>query len=225
MSGRAGGGRLPYGRAGGKVKNIARLKLQPFTGATVQNKTAAGGYAEIAVVEPFGTGSIVVQVGVSGYAGISMVPFGSDGKKLTEDLYFIDEPTIQTQAILATHLYITSPTHQVIVNLPGIADENRIEKKVDISAGNAETCQAIGEQLLEKWGRTQRSVSGEVDLVVTTKFKQKMRVWVPSANIDEFMPLQKKEHNIVDERTRLTLGDIILNESEYLARVLRDAGL
>jgi hypothetical protein len=224
MSGRAGGGRLPYGRAGGKVKNIARLKLQPFTGATVQNKTAAGGYAEIAV-EPFGTGSIVVQVGVSGYAGISMVPFGSDGKKLTEDLYFIDEPTIQTQAILATHLYITSPTHQVIVNLPGIADENRIEKKVDISAGNAETCQAIGEQLLEKWGRTQRSVSGEVDLVVTTKFKQKMRVWVPSANIDEFMPLQKKEHNIVDERTRLTLGDIILNESEYLARVLRDAGL
>jgi hypothetical protein len=247
MSGRAGGGRLPYGRAGGKVKNIARLKLQPFTGATVQNKTAAGGYAEIAVVEPFGTGSIVVQVGVSGYAELaiepfgvgsrvidvvpggyghlSIEPFGEDSRKLTEDLYFIDEPTIQTQAILATHLYITSPTHQVIVSLPGIADENRIEKKVDIGAGNAETCQAIGEQLLEKWGRTQRSLSGEVDLVVTTKFKQKMRVWVPSANIDEFMPLQKKEHNIVDERTRLTLGDIILNESEYLARVLRDAGL
>ncbi len=216
--------RTAYDRGGSAATPLVDLKIEAFSGLAIQNKTADGGYAEL-TIESFGVGSRVVDVIPGGYGQLTIEPFGQGSAKLTEDLYFIDNPTIQTQAILATHLYITSPTHQVIVSLPGIADENRIEKLVNIGAGNAETCQAIGEQLLEKWGRTQRSVSGEVDLVVTTKFKQKMRVWVPSANIDEFMALQKKEHNIVDERTRLTLGDIILNESEYLARVLRDAGL
>lgn len=222
MSGRAGGGRLPYGRAGGRTRSMASLQLVAFSGGAIQHETAAGGYPELQI-EPFGTGSRVIEVVDGGYGVITgLEAFGADSYKLTEDLYFIDEPTIETQGLLANRIYVESPTHSAMVETPGVADENRIERRVPIEAGNEETCQVVGERLLEKWGRSQRSVSGDVDLVVTTKFREKMRVWVPAANIDEFMPLQKKEHDIAAQKTRLTLGDIMVGDNELIARIMSE---
>ncbi len=222
MSGRAGGGRLPYGRAGGRTRSMASLQLEAFSGGAIQHETAAGGYPELQI-EPFGTSSRVVEVvHDGGYGQLQIEPFGGASQKLTEDLCFIDQPSIQTQGILATHLLLISPTHTVEVGLEGIPIENRIEQVVEIDEGNEEILTQTGQLLLEKWGRPQISVTGVVDLVVTTHFRSMLRVWVPSANIDEFMPLQKKEHDIAAQTTRLTLGDLIVGQDEYLARILRE---
>lgn len=222
LTNRGPSNRTASGRPYGAAKSIALLRLEAFSGGAIQHETAAGGYPEL-TIEPFGTGSRVVEVvHDAGYGQLTIEPFGGASQKLTEDLYFIDEPTVENQRLLANRIYVESPTHSVMVETPGVADENRIERKVPIEAGNEETCQVVGERLLEKWGRSQRSVSGDVDLVVTTKFREKMRVWVPAANIDEFMPLQKKEHDIAAQKTRLTLGDIIVGDNELIARIMSE---
>lgn len=218
---RAGYGRAPYGRSAGSQK-LATLKLEAFTGKTVQNKSVAGGFAELKLEAFVGTAKAAILVRDGGFGLLKIEPFGDVATKYTEDLYFIDQPSIQTQGILATHLLLISPTHTVEVGLEGIPIENRIEQVVEIDEGNEEILTQTGQLLLEKWGRPQISVTGVVDLVVTTHFRSMLRVWVPSANIDEFMPLQKKEHDIAAQTTRLTLGDLIVGQDEYLARILRE---
>ena len=38
--------------------------------------------------------------------------------------------------------------------------------------------------------------------------------------LDEYMPVQKLEHDIINQITRVTAGDLILSDEELLARIL-----
>ncbi len=218
MPGRIATGRYSLGRSNyAHIKAIAVIRFLPF-GDGVKT-LPGGGFAEVEF-EAFGAG-VVVDYFDGGIAQIKFEPFGG-GYKATEDLYFIDEPTILIQPVIATHITVRSPTHEYTSSLPDIPTENRIEREMVIEEGNEAVCKMIGEAVLEKWGRTQRSISGTTDLVVTTRFRQKMRIWIPVANIDEFMILQKKEHDIFNNTTRVTLGDVILSEHEIIARMMSE---
>lgn len=139
-------------------------------------------------------------------------------------LQFIDFPDIQTQGPQATHITVRAKgttTEYTAVISPEPPAANKIERLVEIESGTQAQCQKVAEQLLERWGREQRSVSGTVDLIVTLRFDQKIRVKCLPAGIDEEMILQKKEHDVLgNPSTRVTLGDIILSDDELLARVL-----
>lgn len=97
------------------------------------------------------------------------------GEKIIEGLYFIDEPLISIQGILATHVTVKSPTHNYTASLLGIADEERIDRFVNIDEGDSAVCQEIAETLLAKWGREQLSVSGKLPLNLSLNFKEEVR--------------------------------------------------
>jgi hypothetical protein len=83
-------------------------------------------------------------------------------------------------------------------------------------------CQNIAEQLIARWGAEQKSVTGKIPLNLTLDLKQKIHVQIAEAGIDEEMILQKKEHDLNAGTTTLTLGDIILDDAELIARIIDD---
>ncbi len=216
--------RQPYSRGMRRAGSFAVLRLEAFVGGVLQHESILdAGFVEIGL-ESFGSDSTIVQyVRDSGFITIELEPFGDQSIKASEDLYFIDEPVVEFQGRMATHVMVISPTHRYESALEDIALENKIERRVTIDVGDEEICKLTGERLLQKWGRAQRSVTGNVKLVVTTKFREKVRVWIPAANIiNEYMILQRKVHDIGTVRTTLVLGDLILGEEEHLARVLQE---
>ena len=221
FSNRSPSNRSAGNRSAGIIFLWGDLRLEAFTGDYYQHQKLPGGFAELNF-QAFGEDYIIVMIVAGGFAELNLQAFGEQATKLTEDLYFIDEPVIEFQGRIATHVIVKSPTAEYTSALPNIAKENMIERKVNIEVGNVTTCREVGERLLEKWGRNQRSITGNVPIVVTTKFKEKMRIWVPVANIDEYMILQRKVHDLATGKTTITVGDIILSEEEHLARVLQE---
>jgi len=140
----------------------------------------------------------------------------------TEDLYFIEEPQIRTQGVIATHVTVRSPSAEYTAEIPLTPAENTIERLVEIKEGNADTCQAVAEGLLDRWGREQLSITGRVPLVVTLRFKELVKVFISSAEIDGDYILQRKEHNLSQFETRVTVGDIILSDDELIARIMEE---
>lgn len=139
-------------------------------------------------------------------------------------LLFVEAPRVETQGPSATHVTVrvkgTTTEYTAVAN-PAPPPEKITERLIEIESGTVAQCQEVAERLLERWGREQRSVSGTVDLIVTLKYQQKVRVKHPPAGIDEEMILQKKEHDVLgSQTTHVTLGDIILSDDELLARVL-----
>lgn len=142
-----------------------------------------------------------------------------------EILYFLENPGVETQAPQANEITVRSPTasHTATTDPAPTADE-KIQKIVEIDEGSQLVCQAVAEELIKRWGKEQITVSGPVDLTVTTQFKRELRTVVNEANIDDTLILQKKNHDVTGGVTELTLGDINLDESELLARILDDMG-
>jgi hypothetical protein len=157
------------------------------------------------------------------YAIVRITATG-DGFLQTERLYFIDEPTITTQGILATHITVRSPIAEATATVtPAPPAENTIERLVKIRENyNAAMCQAVAEELLSIWGREQLSIVGRVPLVVTLRFKEYAKVFVPSINLDDELILQRKEHNLETFETTVTLGDIIMSEGDLLSRIIEE---
>ncbi len=220
-------------------------------------------------------------------------------------LYFMDDPSVNTQGPLATHVTVESPTHDALVShaeiwavgaavtfdhtdnlvtsaghglsdgdiimlgtdaaLPAELDsytlyyvrdaaantlrvaltdggvavaftddgtgphafhpvdhERVVERVMDIDSGDADVCRAVAEALIDRWGHEQASVSGKVTMAVTIRFDRKVRVIIPEAGLNADMIPQRKEHDIVDQSTTVTVGDIILGDAELLARILDD---
>ena len=135
-------------------------------------------------------------------------------------LYFLEAPNVQIRGPQATHITVQSPTNEYTASLGGITDDKKIERLVEIDEGNAGNCQVVAEQLLARWGREQVSVSGAVNLAVTLSFREEVKIIIPEANINQGMVLQKKEHDVTGARTIVTCGDIILGDTELLARIL-----
>jgi len=144
------------------------------------------------------------------------------GAKTSEHLYFIEEPQIQIQEYAATHVTVKSPDASYTASLPDIVDERRVDRLVEIDAGDEEVCQEIAEELLSRWGREQVTIYGSVPFTVVLTFKQKVRIVIPSAGMDEELILQRKEHVLETYITNITCGDIMLSDDELLARLLEN---
>ena len=137
-------------------------------------------------------------------------------------LYFIDEPSVQTQPPIATHVTVKSPTHSYIASLEGVSSDQRVDKKITIASGNTAICKVVAERLLERWGTEQVSITGKVAFNVGLRFKEKVKVIIPTAGINGDYILQRKAHNLADFSTVVVVGDIILSEEELVARILQD---
>jgi len=143
-----------------------------------------------------------------------------------QTLYFLEEPDVNTEGPKANSVTVKSPTAEYTANTdPAPNPDELIERTIEIDEGDQATCQEIAEALVDRWGKEQKSVSGNVNLTVTLKFKEKVHVIVPESGIDEDMPLQKKEHDVTGRTTIVTCGDIILSDDELLARILDEMGV
>ncbi len=174
----------------------------------------------VVVITATGAGVIVNAKGAS-KAVVDIIALAG-GKRLAEDLYFIEEPQIRTQGVIATHVTVRSPSAEYTAEIALTPAENTIERLVEIKEGNADTCQAVAEGLLDRWGREQLSITGRVPLVVTLRFKELVKVFISSAEIDGDYILQRKEHNLSQFETRVTVGDIILSDDELIARIMEE---
>lgn len=141
-----------------------------------------------------------------------------------EILYFLDNPSVETQAPQANEVTVRSDTDSYTATTNPTPDE-RIQRIVEIDEGDASVCQAVAEKLIDRWGEEQITVSGPIDLTVTIKFERELKTIVSEANIDGTMILQKKAHNVTGGITNVTLGNIQLSDSELLARILDDLGV
>ncbi len=136
-------------------------------------------------------------------------------------LYFLEEPRVDSRGPIATHVYVESDTHAASANVtpePPAADW--LERAVTIREGDATVCQEVADRLLERWSEEQISVSGKIPLTVTLSFRERINIVIPQAGIDEEMILQRKVHDLEDFSTTVTLGDIMLSDSELLSRIL-----
>lgn len=131
-------------------------------------------------------------------------------------LNFLAEPSVTVRAPVATHVTVKSPTNSYTADT---SEATKIERIVQIVTGDEAVCQSIAEELIVRWGRQQVSVSGVIPLDVRLKFKEKIHIKIPQAGIDEPLTLQRKEHDIIGETTSIVCGDIILDDSELIARI------
>jgi len=179
------------------------------------------GGSEVAVIIKYDGGGEEPD-GVGGTVAIVYIRTDSGGEHAGEDLYFLDEPNIQRQGVMATHVTVESPTATYTASTAGTPAEDAIERLIKINEGDEVTCESVAEELLARWGKEQVSISGKVPFTVTLRFKEVVRVFNDAADIDGKYILQRKEHDLSSFETRVTLGDIILSDSELLARIMEE---
>lgn len=140
-----------------------------------------------------------------------------------EIFYFLEEPQIERGAMQANSITVKSDTaeYTATTDPPPSADE-LIETEISIEEGDEATCQAVAEKLIEKWGKEPLTITGPVNLTVTLKFKEKIRIVIPTNEIDDYFIVQKKTHYVTENTTEIVAGDIMLDENELLARILSE---
>ena len=137
--------------------------------------------------------------------------------------YFIKEPKVKTNGPQANKITVRSPSAEYTATTdPAPNPDKVIERVVEIDEGDATTREIVAKALIDRWGREQKSISGQINLTVTLKFKEKMKLVNNSINLDEEMVLQKKQHDVTGRKTDITARDIIIDDSELLSRILDD---
>jgi len=139
-------------------------------------------------------------------------------------IMFLEEPAIETEGPKATHVTVSSPDAEYTA-CKDVPTEKKVERTVKVDTGDTFACQVVAEQLLDRWGNEQVSITGTAAFVVGLDFREKVKVKIPTAGIDGEYILQRKEHNLSELTTNLTVGDIILSDDELLARILADLEL
>lgn len=135
-------------------------------------------------------------------------------------LYFIDIPQVNIQSPTANVVTVFSSTAEYTATIPGISEDEKVERIVKIEEGDEQVCRIVANELLKRWSREQKSISGPLQLCLGLEFQQRVRVINKEAMLDEYMPVQKLEHDVVNQITRVTAGDLILSDEELLARIL-----
>lgn len=133
--------------------------------------------------------------------------------------YFIQEPNIKTQGPQANTVTVASPTASYTADNAPTSDEV-VHRYIEIDEGDASVCQTVAEKLLSRWSSEQMSISGQINLNVRLKFKEKLHIINDDINLDEVLVLQKKSHDVTGRTTNVTAGDIILDDNELLTRIL-----
>ena len=144
----------------------------------------------------------------------------------TEDPYlinFIKTPQVNRRAPQANAVTVESPTAEYTATASGLSEDKKIERLVEIDEGDISVCQEVAEELLSRWSRELKSVSGLILLNQDLVFRKKAMININEAMIeDEDMVIQKLEHDIIAQTTLVICGDIILDDAELLARILEN---
>ena len=143
---------------------------------------------------------------------------------VTEDPYlihFIETPKVNRRAPQANAVTVKSPTAEYTATVSGLSEDKKIERSIEIDEGDANVCQVVAEELLSRWSRELKSVSGLILLNQDLVFRKKAMINIDEAMIeDEDMVIQKLDHDIIEQTTLVICGDIILDDAELLARIL-----
>jgi len=178
-----------------------RRKQMILTGIATVSVTSTGQGVKHAFGSAEATVTIYATANQKAEAVVEISETGQ-GAKTSEHLYFIEEPQIQIQEYAATHVTVKSPDASYTASLPDIVDERRVDRLVEIDAGDEEVCQEIAEEYFLR-------------LCI-------VRIVIPSAGMDEELILQRKEHVLETYITNITCGDIMLSDDELLARLLEN---
>ena len=200
--------RQPYGR---NILTITGIATVEVTAEADGYKRSFGESEAVVKLHGFAHKPSVAEIIITGEA---------DGIKTSEHLYFISEPKLEIQEYSATHVTVRSPTAEHTSNLPEIIDERRVDRLVEIDSGDAQTCEAIADELLDRWGRNQITVTGSIPLTVTLRFKEKLQIIIPGGGLDQELILQRKQHSLADFTTQVVCGDVSLSDDELLTRLL-----
>ena len=203
-----------------------------YSGTTILDETAQAGDMRFTVYGEVGYyGSVkFTGAGDMSAAGIVVIDGGvqftgtgvmSASGMAFYALKFLTEPQVVVRSPVATHVIVLSPTASGAAHIePEPPAATKVERLVKIDVGDAGECKVIADELIARWGREQVSISGDISLNVRLKFKEKILVVVARAGIGDLFILQRKEHKILRMTTSVVCGDIILDDSELLARII-----
>ncbi|AZO95289.1 GLUG motif-containing protein [Halocella sp. SP3-1] len=135
-------------------------------------------------------------------------------------LYFLDTPRVTIEPPSANVVTVISDSSEYTAREAGISDDEVIHRIVEIDEGNYDVCRTVAKQLLSRWGREQKSIEGKIRLCQGLDFLKKVHIYDAEAMVDEDMRIQKLVHDVIEQTTVVTAGDIILSDDELLARIL-----
>jgi hypothetical protein len=135
-------------------------------------------------------------------------------------IYFIETPKVKEKINNANHIIVKSPVAEYELKPQSISADKYITRVVEISDGDISVCRGVAERLFNYWNKEIKSIQGKVILRMDTNFKKKIGVIIPEVNIDEVLVLRKVEHDIIQQKTTIKAGDLILSDNEILARIL-----
>ena len=138
----------------------------------------------------------------------------------TTTIYFIEPPSIKQREVKANRVIVKSPEAEYTAETPSISEDNRIERLVTIEEGGVNVCKQVAESLLEEWSRKKVSITGKIKLNQGIKFEKEVYLIVPEGNINKTYKVQKLNHDVDNYTTSIIAGDLILSDSELLARIL-----
>lgn len=178
-------------------------------------------------VEFTGAGDMSADGLVTVYGSVEFTGAGdmSAAGVVTRGINFLKPPKVTTRMAFATHVIVNSPTNTGTANItPEPAAAARIYRLINIDSGDAALCSAVAAELITRWGKDQVSVKGDIPLDVQLLFMTKVQIIVPEAALNSALILQRKEHDILNSKTNIVCGDIILSDDELLARILDELG-
>lgn len=133
---------------------------------------------------------------------------------------FINTPEVIKKEITANRVIVKSSTASYTAQTDDLSQDNLIEKQMNIDEGDEGVCEQVAKALLEEWGRRKVSIRGQIKLNQGLIFEKKTYIIIPEGKIEGPHKVQKLEHNIDNYTTTCIVGDILLSDSELLARIL-----
>lgn len=135
-------------------------------------------------------------------------------------LHFLEMPRVNIEPPSANVVSVISHTASFTAKTGKLSEDEVIERLVEIKEGDYNVCRIVAEELLSRWSSEQKSVTGIIELFQGLDFLKKVRINIPEALIDEDMKVQSLAHDVINQTTTITVGDIILSDEELLARIL-----
>ncbi|SDM21335.1 hypothetical protein [Halarsenatibacter silvermanii] len=140
-------------------------------------------------------------------------------------LQFLEPPEVTIIPPRANRVIVKSPEGEGTAAVPGLSADLIIERVVEIENGGNEVCRRVAEKILERWKDERINVEGVVRLAVGLSFKEKVKIYIEESGLDGiYLPLKSIEHDVINQKTKVSCGDIILDDDELLARILGDRG-
>jgi len=138
-----------------------------------------------------------------------------------DELKFINPPTVNREMPKANRVTVRSDTDSWTSTIPDTSEDEVVERLVKIDIGSEKVCKQIADRLVEQWSEVQISIVGNVLLFIDLEFKTKVMMQIEDSLIDqEKFILQNVQHDLANYKTTVTVGDLMLDDQELLARIL-----